>query len=171
MAEQVVGAAAGLPVAVVSDADEVRGWAVRHGATVLDDPGTLDRAAAAGRDWAQRIGLGRVVVAHGDLPLAKTFRSVCPREPEAVAAVRCHRDDGTPVLSVPTAERFAFSYGAGSFRRHRAEAARLDLPFLAVDDPDLAFDVDVPNDLDLLGARSVGVLDRPDPTTARTATS
>ncbi len=152
MAERVVAAAADLPVAVVTDAADVRGWAERLGATVLDDPGSLDASASVGRDWARRAGLERLVVAHGDLPRARSFQSVLPAEPGGVVAVACHRGDGTPVLSVPTAAPFTFSYGAGSFARHRSEAERLDLPFVAVDDPSLAFDVDLPDDLDQLEA-------------------
>ena len=69
-----------------------------------------------------------------------------------VALVPCHRDDGTPVLSVPTAGEFRFAYGPDSFRRHAAEARRLGLAVRVVRDRDLAFDVDVPDDLvDLAG--------------------
>ena len=69
-----------------------------------------------------------------------------------VALVPCHRDDGTPVLSVPTADEFRFAYGPGSFRRHAAEARRLGLAVRVVRDRDLAFDVDLPDDLvDLAG--------------------
>ncbi len=64
----------------------------------------------------------------------------------------CHRDDGTPVLSVPTAAEFRFAYGPGSFRRHAAEARRLGLGLRVIRDRDLAFDVDVPDDLVELAA-------------------
>jgi len=47
MAERVVAAAGSMPVAVVSNAREVRAWAVGRGLTVLEDPGSLDEAAAA----------------------------------------------------------------------------------------------------------------------------
>jgi 2-phospho-L-lactate guanylyltransferase len=67
-----------------------------------------------------------------------------------VALVPCHRDDGTPVLSVPTTVPFRFAYGPGSFRRHAAEARRLGLGVRVVRDADLAFDVDLPGDLDQL---------------------
>jgi 2-phospho-L-lactate guanylyltransferase len=68
-----------------------------------------------------------------------------------VAIVPCHRDDGTTVLSVPVDAPFRVAYGPGSFRRHAAEARRLGLGFRVVRDPELAFDVDVPDDLDRLG--------------------
>jgi 2-phospho-L-lactate guanylyltransferase len=68
-----------------------------------------------------------------------------------MVAVPCHRDDGTPVLSVPTDTdtdtEFTFAYGENSFRRHVALAQRLGLAVRVVRDPNLAFDVDVPADL------------------------
>ena len=69
-----------------------------------------------------------------------------------VTIVPCHRDDGTPVLSIPVALGFRFAYGPGSFRRHAAETRRLGLGFRVVRDPDLAFDVDLPDDLTRLEA-------------------
>ncbi len=136
-------------MAVVSNAREVRSWAVALGLTVLDDPGTLDLAAAAGLGWATSAGYGRVVVAHADLPLATSLAPVaadgrCP----VVTAVPCHRDDGTPVLSLPTsATGFVFAYGRGSFRRHAAAARAAGLAFRVLRDGRLGRDVDAPEDL------------------------
>ncbi|MCA1844391.1 MAG: hypothetical protein LC792_14615, partial [Actinobacteria bacterium] len=70
MAENVVAAAGPMPVAVVSAAGEVRHWATELGLTVVDDPGSLNLAAAAGLGWAAAAGFDRIVVAHADLPLA-----------------------------------------------------------------------------------------------------
>ena len=57
-----------------------------------------------------------------------------------------HRD-GTNVLSLPTGTGFRFSYGPGSFPRHDTEARRHGLVVVTLDDPDLAWDVDLPADL------------------------
>jgi 2-phospho-L-lactate/phosphoenolpyruvate guanylyltransferase len=149
MAENVVAAAGALPVAVVSDAREVRLWAAARRLTVLDDPGTLDLAAAAGLGWAAAAGFDRVVVAHADLPLATSLAPVAAdgRRP-IVTAVPCHRDDGTPVLSLPTtATGFVFAYGPGSFRRHAAAARAAGLAFRVRRDARLGRDVDAPEDL------------------------
>ena len=148
MAERVVLAAEPLPVVVVSSAPEVRAWAAGLGLTLLDDPGGLDEAARTGQHWAARLGIGRVVIAHADLPLARGLASLArDGSRPVVAAVPCHRDDGTPVLSLPTAMPFVFAYGPGSFRRHAAEARRLGLGFRVIRDPLLAHDVDAPEDL------------------------
>jgi len=151
LAHRVAAASAELPTIVVSSASDVRDWARARGLDVLDDPGTLDDAAAAGREWTAAHGRARAVVAHADLPFA---RSLAPLARDGarpiVAVVPCHRDDGTTVLSVPVDVPFRFAYGPGSFRRHAAEARRLGLGFRVVRDAELAFDVDVPDDLDRL---------------------
>lgn len=152
MASRVLAAARPMPVAVVTSAREVRAWAAAAGVTVLDDPGSLDLAALAGMAWAGSLGLDRLVVAHADLPLARSLSGLAwDGGRPVVAAVPCHRDDGTPVLSVPTGVAFRFAYGPGSFRRHAAEARRLRLGFRVVRDPALAHDVDAAEDLAGLG--------------------
>jgi 2-phospho-L-lactate guanylyltransferase (CobY/MobA/RfbA family) len=54
------------------------------------------------------------------------------------------------VAVVPAGVGFRFAYGAGSFERHRTEAARLGLPCRIVHDRRLAIDIDLPEDLALL---------------------
>jgi 2-phospho-L-lactate guanylyltransferase len=147
-AERVVHAAAPLPVVVVSSDPAVREWAERQHVAVLPDPGTLDAAAAVGRDHFRTAGCARAVIAHADLPYARGLERLARDGAQPVVAlVPCHRDDGTPVLSVPTASDFRFAYGPASFRRHAAEARRLGLGVRVVRDRDLAFDVDLPDDL------------------------
>jgi 2-phospho-L-lactate guanylyltransferase len=151
-AEQVVHAAGDLPIVVVSSDPDVRGWAADLALDVLDDPGSLDDAARVGRDHLRDRGCSRVVVAHADLPRAHDLaRLTRDASQPIVALVPCHRDDGTPVLSVPATADFRFAYGPDSFRRHAAEARRLGLGLRVVRDRDLAFDVDVPDDLVALG--------------------
>lgn len=149
MAENVVRAAGAMPVAVVSNAVDVRQWASDMGLTVIDDPGTLNTAAAAGVGWAAVAGFDRIVVAHADLPLATSLAPLAADGCQpVVAAVPCHRDDGTPVLSLPTtATNFVFAYGPGSFRRHAAAARAAGLAFRVRRDGRLGRDVDAPEDL------------------------
>ncbi len=152
MTERVVRAAAALPVVIVSSAAEVWAWSATHGLTVIDDPGSLDAAARAGVAELAARGLVRAVIAHADLPNVQELASVARDASLPIATlVPCHRDDGTPVLSVPVDAGFEFHYGAGSFALHLAEARRVGLSIRVVRDPRLRFDVDTPDDLRALG--------------------
>lgn len=155
LAECVVGAAQDLPVLVVSSDADVRAWARERSLAVLEDPGSLDAAATKGREWFAAKGYQRVVVAHADLPRAASFTSVIRDAGQPIVTlVPCHRDDGTPVMSLPATAELEFCYGPGSFRLHAAQARRLGLAVRVVRDPDLAFDVDTAADLDLLESSS-----------------
>jgi 2-phospho-L-lactate guanylyltransferase len=153
MAERVIGAAGTRPVVVVSSAPDVVAWALERELAVIDDPGSLDAAADEGRTWVRARGLARVVVVHADLPLASSLDAVAGDGVSHVAViVPDHRDDGTPVLSLPAAVPFAFSYGPGSAARHIEEARRRALDVRVLRDPALGFDVDIEDDLHLLDA-------------------
>jgi 2-phospho-L-lactate guanylyltransferase len=148
MADAVVAAAATRPLVVVSSAPEVAEWCAANGLERLEDPGSLNAAADAGRAWAHTCRFARVVVVHGDLPFASSLDDVAGDGAAAVAVlVPDHRGDGTPVCAVPTDAPFAFAYGPGSFARHRAEAERSGLEVRVVHDDTLGFDVDLPEDL------------------------
>jgi 2-phospho-L-lactate guanylyltransferase len=148
-ATRVVDAAAPLPVVIVTSAPEVRSWARALGVDVVDDGDSgLDAAADAGRDELRARGFVRVIVAHADLPHAGSLAGLGDDgDRPIVTLVPCHRDDGTNVCSVPTELPFRFGYGPGSFRRHAAEARTLGAGVRVVRRADLAFDVDVPDDL------------------------
>ncbi len=147
MADRVLAAAAPLPVAVVCDDEEVRSWAEQAGGQVLWCPGLgLNGAVTEGVARLAAAGATRVVVAHADLPLATALAWVA--DGDGVTLVPDRHEDGTNVVCVPAGAGFGFSYGPGSFARHRAEASRLGLPLRVVRDPALGWDVDQPADLD-----------------------
>ena len=154
MAECVVNAAGGRPVVVVSSAAEVVAWAREREYDVVDDPGSLDAAASAGRDWAIDRALSRYAVVHADLPLARSLDAVVTDGDAPVAViVPDHRNDGTPVLSLPTRVPFTFAYGPDSAARHADEARRRSLTVRILRDAELAFDVDIAADLEALETR------------------
>jgi len=151
MAERVVASAGSRPVVIVSSAPEVISWAHALGVAHVDDPGTLDLAADAGRAWVRDRGLARVVVMHADLPLATTLDGIADDGDAPVAVVVPDRhDDGNPVLTIPSAAEFAFAYGPGSCARHTAEARRRGLEVRIVRDRALGFDIDDAADLEAL---------------------
>ena len=67
--------------------------------------------------------------------------------PPGITLVPDRYGNGTNVIAVPAGAGFRFSYGPGSFARHRAEAERLGLPLRILDRPDLAWDIDEPGDV------------------------
>jgi len=154
MAERVVDAAGARPIVVVTSAPDVVAWCDDRSITTIDDPGTLDAAADAGRAWARAAELARVVIVHADLPFASTLDGVAGDDDKPIAVVvPDHRNDGTPVLALPAAAPFNFSYGPGSAARHIAEAERCGLEVRVVRDESLAFDVDVEADIRALESR------------------
>ncbi len=159
MAEHVVRAAGDLPVSVVCDDEEVADWARAHGASVVWAPGRgLNGAVHEGVTTLAAQGATQVVVAHADLPLAADLGSVAGFS--GVTLVPDRHDDGTNVTCVPSTADFGFSYGPGSLARHRAEALRLGLPLRILRAPLLAWDVDVPDDLDYAVAGRAFVVER-----------
>ncbi len=146
MAEQVLAAAAPLPVAVVCDDNEVADWARQRGALVVWEPGRgLNGAVEEGVARLAAVGVEQVTVAHGDLPMARGLAELEPFD--GVTLVPDRHGDGTNVLRLPADCGFRFSYGPGSFQRHLAECARVELAVLVLCVPNLAHDVDWPADL------------------------
>jgi 2-phospho-L-lactate guanylyltransferase len=147
MAERVIASAHPLPVAVVCDDASVAAWARGLGALVVHEPGRgLNGAVAAGVASLAGSGARQVIVAHADLPLAQSLAWLAHFA--GVTLVPDRRRDGTNVLCVPVDAGFTFAYGAGSFARHLAEARRVGRGWRVVNEPLLAWDVDLPADLD-----------------------
>jgi 2-phospho-L-lactate guanylyltransferase len=157
LAAGVLAAAGALPCSVVCDDEEVAEWAGSHGARVIWTPGLgLSGAVQSGVATLASEGMTLVVVAHGDLPNARALDTL--GEPDRVTLVPDLREDGTNVAVVPAAAGYQFSYGPGSFERHRAEAARLGLACDVVRDVRLAADVDVPADLAHVGTEHLATI-------------
>ncbi len=146
MADRVLAAARPLPVAVVCDDNEVAEWARARGALVMWEPGRgLNGAVEAGVDHLASMGVTQVTVAHADLPRASDLTAVGAIP--GITLVPDRYGNGTNVMALPTDVGFQFSYGPGSFARHRAEAERLGVAVRVLDRPDLAWDVDEPGDV------------------------
>lgn len=146
LAAGVLAAAGATATFVACDDEVVASWAEDHGATVLWTPGLgLSGAVGEGVRRLAAGGFGHVVVAHADLPFAAGIDLVGPDG--EVTLVPDRRLQGTNVASLPSGSGFVFSYGVGSFLRHRREAERLGLACKVLHDWRLAWDVDVPDDL------------------------
>jgi 2-phospho-L-lactate/phosphoenolpyruvate guanylyltransferase len=147
-ATRVREAAGDLPVVVMTCDPEVREWAAASGAQTLRDAGwDLNSSLGGVVESLRARGADRVVVAHADLPLADDLTWL--RDTGGVVIVPDRRADGTNVLAIPADAGFRFSYGLASSHHHDGEALRLGLRATVVRDPLLAWDVDVPEDLEL----------------------
>jgi 2-phospho-L-lactate guanylyltransferase len=151
MADRVVRASHPLPVAVVCDDQAVAQWARSLGALVVWEPGRgLNGAVEAGVDHLAAHGVSHVTVAHADLPRANDL--TCVGDAPGITLVPDRYGNGTNVIALPVGTGFHFSYGPGSFARHRAEAERIGLPLHILDRPDLAYDIDEPADVEPVAA-------------------
>ena len=145
MADRVVSAAHPLPVAVVCDDTDVAMGPGPRGAGGLGAGRGLNGAVEAGVDHLRAGGVTQVIVAHADLPRASDLAVV--GDGAGITLVPDRYGNGTNVIALPADAGFQFSYGPGSFARHRAEADRLGLPVRILDRPDLAWDIDEPGDV------------------------
>jgi 2-phospho-L-lactate guanylyltransferase len=152
MATAVVAAAGPLPVHIVCDHADVAAWALSVGAQVIAKPGRgLNGAVTDGVAELAELGFDRVVIAHADLPHARSFDAVVAlsgeNESPVVVIVPDRHGDGTNVICIPTTVGFTFAYGPGSAARHGEEARRLGLRVSVLRDERLGWDVDRPEDL------------------------
>ena len=145
MAERVVTAAAPFPTRIITDELEVAEWAQATRAGVIE-PGVqgLNASVTAAVDKVAAEGFDRIIVAHADLPAARSFAAM---DGAGMDIAPDTGRDGSNVIGLPVNTAFTFRYGPGSFAAHLDEAERLGLPITVVDDPDLAWDVDDPEDL------------------------
>ena len=115
MAAGVLKAAGGLSSWVVCDNEEVASWAKAHAADVIwqTTPG-LNGAITDAVDFLNGERFARVIIAHGDLPLATDL--VWVGEFAGVTIVPDRRGEGTNVLAIPCGIDFRFAYGKNSAR-------------------------------------------------------
>lgn len=149
MADQVVAAAGTLGVVIVTDDAEVSLWAQTLGLRVLRHPPKgLNAVVSSAVEHLSAESSNPLIVAHGDLPHARSFDSVVAALTDAdIVLVPDRHCDGTNVLGLNPPTAFEFAYGPGSFGKHLLEAERCGLTVEVIDDPALAWDVDTEDDL------------------------
>jgi 2-phospho-L-lactate/phosphoenolpyruvate guanylyltransferase len=122
---------------------------------VEESPGLL---AAIHQIEEEAAGADAVAVVLADLPLitstalGRLLRTIGP-----VVAAPAGSDRGTNALLRRPPQVIPARFGTDSFRKHRQVAEQLDIPFAAVDSPELGFDLDRPEDVPALlsgGGRS-----------------
>src|ERR671925_91308 len=148
MLADVLAAAAevGRTVVVTGD-DDGRQLAGEAGAEVVEDPGGGQGAAVAAA-----LGLlpaDAVLVVNADLPCVVPYdlRSLIAATPPAGIALVSSADGRTNALSLPAPQYFEPLYGPGSAERFKRAARDLGLEAVVAAIPNLADDVDTPEDL------------------------
>jgi 2-phospho-L-lactate guanylyltransferase (CobY/MobA/RfbA family) len=98
---------------------------------------------------------GRMLIVHGDIPLLTA---------ESILAVLAHsnsnndsnsdvviasdvQQQGTNAMLLPVPNAFEFHYGVGSCQKHRLQAEQIGLSVSQIHVPELALDIDEPQDL------------------------
>lgn len=157
-----IAAALGCPavdgVVVVSGSAELRRVATEMGACAYADPATgdadpMNAAIAAGCRHAQALGATAALVLPADLPLIEpgVITELLDEAGDAAVALAPDRaGTGTNALLLRPPLALAPAFGLGSFARHRAAAHALGLGVATVRLPELACDLDTPDDLALL---------------------
>jgi len=131
----------------------------RRGVPSFPDPGGgLNPALQSMLASVGGESISRLVVIAADLPLLSAQEvELLAAAPEGTVAIAPDRHGtGTNALSLPLprARGFSFAFGTDSFARHRAEAERLGLSVEVIHGHGLARDVDVPEDLGDVAART-----------------
>ena len=99
---------------------------------------------------------GPILVVNADLPCVKPrdLLALLGAQPEGGGLALVEAEDGTTnALALAAPHLFARVYGPGSAERFRARAARLEIPVVAAEIPNLADDVDTLADLEHLEPR------------------
>jgi 2-phospho-L-lactate/phosphoenolpyruvate guanylyltransferase len=139
-------------VLVVSHDHGVQRIAGGYGAMVADDAEEgHNMAARRGIARARELGIDRALLVPGDCPLlaASELDALLADETPApsVLIVPDRHGTGTNALVLTPPDALAPSFGPGSHRRHREEAATAGVTARTVEVPTLALDIDTADDL------------------------
>jgi 2-phospho-L-lactate guanylyltransferase len=139
---------------VVTNDDDGRRLAKAVGARLVDDPGGGQNPAVAAA--LGLVEIGAVMIVNADVPCVVPYdlRSLLAATPLGGIALVASADGRTNALSLPAPNVFDPLYGPRSAKRFQRAARDLGLEAVAVAIPNLADDVDTPEDLDRLQLRA-----------------
>ena len=137
----------------------------------IDHESQLNAALTQAAAYAAARGATRVLVLPTDMPnlTAEDVRTMAfPRDRAPQVNIAPSRDGGTNALMLQPVQAIPFAFGRDSFQRHRRLAAEAGIPVRVVESASLVFDIDLPEDYDLVfgSQESAGRCVRP--VTART---
>ncbi len=120
----------------------------------------LNAALTQAARYAVARGATRVLILPTDLPNltagdVRTMASLQGRGPQVTIAPS--HDGGTNALMLQPAQAIPFAFGRDSFQRHRRLAVEAGLPVRVVESASLVFDIDLPEDYELVFGRQEAV--------------
>ncbi len=141
-------------VLVVTASNTAASLAKRAGAAVLRERSQgLNEAVEAACAHLRTRGATTATIIAADLPLLSraNLTALNARASRGHVALAPDRGGtGTNAVALPLGARFAFKFGADSFRLHLSQSNGATLPVRVMNHAALAADVDVPEDLALL---------------------
>jgi 2-phospho-L-lactate/phosphoenolpyruvate guanylyltransferase len=152
-------------VLVVTADPEAADLARTHGARVIADhapPQGMNPAVIRGLSAAIECGADAALVLTADLPVTRVtdLEAVIATatDQEGVTLVPSHDGTGTNALLVRPPDIFVPELGIGSRARHREQAQRRHVALRELECPEIALDVDTPDDLALfIAGGSTGI--------------
>ena len=141
---------------VISRDPQALALARDHGARTVQEQGMplLNVAITRATIVAASHTVRAVLVLPADLPLlaVEDVQALinCSHQPPVVVIAPDQRGHGTNALLVNPSGRFNYSFGAGSFERHSGLARKAGMRLEICDRPNLALDLDLPSDLELV---------------------
>jgi 2-phospho-L-lactate/phosphoenolpyruvate guanylyltransferase len=139
---------------LVSGDENARRHAVDAGADFVDDPGGGQGAAVAAAIGSFQADA--ILIVNADLPcvLPYDLRALLAATPAGGIALVASPDGRTNALSLPAPHLFQPLFGPNSARRFERAARDLGLEVVVAAIPNLADDVDTPDDLERVGFRA-----------------
>ena len=146
-------------VVVTGDAG-VAAWSLEAGLRVVPERGEpdLNLALQTATETAHAEGAQAVLIVHADLPRVsadelQAMAGAMDGSPVVVVAPDRHGRGTNALLCAPPG-LIEYRFGEGSFALHCAQAQAAGARLVVHSAPGLALDIDLPEDLDMLGAAS-----------------
>ena len=142
-------------VVIISRDAAVRRLAKRAGGWALVESGhNLNQAMHQAATWVMMHGGRSILILPADLPLLTlpdlTGLVLAGQQTPVAVIAPCQRQDGTNALLIRPPNLIKFTFGPGSFASHQRAVRALGLEPVIYHSPTLAFDIDLPEDLQRL---------------------
>jgi len=139
-------------ILLVSRDPNVPALAAEYGAEILnlEKDEDLNSAVNAASDHLLEKGVKRALILHGDIPMARSShlsRLIEESAKSDLTLLACRHGQGTNAMLTTLPARIPFLYGQDSYQRHLKAARQSGLDVRTIDFPELALDVNSPEDL------------------------